>query len=163
MKSKGFTLIELLMVIAIIGILASVVLGSLTRARTKADDAAIKSNLTNIRQMASIWYDDNGQLYATTDYSLGACPTAVSSGNIFADGKIFSAISSSYAKVGGSSNSQCVASATAWAVAVVLKTSDGNTGSNPDAWCVDSTGSARSYTYASGQTIANAITVDACS
>lgn len=58
-KNKGFTLIELLVVIAIIGILSSVVLASLNTARSKGNDAAIKSNLTSMRASAEIIGGDN--------------------------------------------------------------------------------------------------------
>lgn len=73
-KNKGFTLIELLVVIAIIGILASVVLASLNTARAKGADAAIKSNLTNIRASAEMVYDS-----ATPNSYVNVCvdPTVV--------------------------------------------------------------------------------------
>jgi len=61
---QGFTLIELLVVIAVIGILAAVILASLSNARDKGTVSAIKSNLKNMMAQAELHHSDNGS-YAT--------------------------------------------------------------------------------------------------
>jgi len=48
-KLKGFTLIELLIVIAIIGILASIVIVSMSGVRSKANTAGFKSTVSSLQ------------------------------------------------------------------------------------------------------------------
>jgi prepilin-type N-terminal cleavage/methylation domain-containing protein len=59
-KTKGFTLIELLIVIAIIGVLSSVVLASLNTARMKARDSRRIQDLKQIKLALELYYDTNG-------------------------------------------------------------------------------------------------------
>jgi prepilin-type N-terminal cleavage/methylation domain-containing protein len=139
---RGFTLIELLVVIAIIGILSSVVLASLNTARSKGADAAIKSNLANIRPQAEITYDAQGGYGDGTGtpvaFTLGAC--ASTADTLFAEPTVAGQIAAAKAANGASSLNACasiITSGGAWAVAQQLKQTTG------DVWCVDSTGRAK--------------------
>lgn len=60
MRRKGFTLIELLVVIAIIGLLSSVVLASLSTARSRARDATRASDIHQIQVALELYYTANG-------------------------------------------------------------------------------------------------------
>ena len=61
LNEKGFTLLELMIVIAIIGILASLAQPSYKAAVQKSREAALKENLYNIRGVLDQYYADNGK------------------------------------------------------------------------------------------------------
>ncbi|MEI6305168.1 MAG: prepilin-type N-terminal cleavage/methylation domain-containing protein [Candidatus Taylorbacteria bacterium] len=73
-SNRGFTLIELLVVISIIGMLASVVLASLSGVRSRARDSARIQGLVQLRTALELYRTTNG--YYPKDNSITALTTA---------------------------------------------------------------------------------------
>lgn len=66
-KAKGFTLIELLIVIAIIGLLATLAIVSLTTAQEKARDAKRIADMKLYQNAIELWFSENPAGYPTVD------------------------------------------------------------------------------------------------
>ncbi len=109
---------SILPIIAIIGILASVVLASLNVARMKGFDASVKANMSLAHTQAELTYDMNNNSYATVCVD----PQIV---NFF-----------TRAETVAKTKVLCNATTTAYAAYLPLKSpTETNTG-----WCIDSTG-----------------------
>jgi prepilin-type N-terminal cleavage/methylation domain-containing protein len=89
--SRGFTLIELLVVIAIIGLLAGIVIVSITQLRQRGADSRVTNNIRQMRWLAEIAFSSqnnsylNWPAYNTADYNKlidDLTDTGVSSGDI---------------------------------------------------------------------------------
>ncbi len=72
-KERGFTIIELLIVIAIIGILATLVLTNFRGAQAKGRDTVRQNDLNSMYQKLEEHYNDQGS-YPTEDFTADLFP-----------------------------------------------------------------------------------------
>lgn len=72
---KGFTLVELLVVMAIIGVLASIGVGSFRNSQARGRDANRKSDLKQIGHALELYYADYGQYPNAVGTQIAGCPS----------------------------------------------------------------------------------------
>ena len=126
---RAFTLIELLIVIAIIGILASVVIVSLEGSQGKSSDEISKTELGQLRTLSAIAKSDDSSV-SFAAFCDGTAP--------FQNVKV---ILDSVKDRQGTEQTECVDTATTWAAAFsLIETRSDTTAADRTIWCVDSTG-----------------------
>lgn len=150
---NGFTLIELMTVIAIIGILSSIIYVSIQRARDKAADKGAQVYLTNAVVQAKLYYFANGESFS------GVClPGTVGNVKSINDNLLNAAKETKVGTtdsinigVGNGAMTTCHSNANSWAAEVPLR---GSTLGAPRMFCTDSEGKQieKSGTLAGGST-----------
>lgn len=129
MKNKGFTFIEFMFVVAIISVLSSIIFVSLNTARAKAQDAKIKAQLAGLRNAAQIYYNENGNYGAASNFC---------SSSFFVDVGSSMNEHTTQANYPAGATLTCRSSETAYAVSALLPGAGGT-----NSWCVDSLGSSK--------------------
>lgn len=66
-RARGFTLLELIIVVAMIGILASIAMPALKDMPRRAAESVLKTNLRTIREVLDQHYGDKGHYPATLE------------------------------------------------------------------------------------------------
>ena len=131
-SSKGFSLIELLIVITIVGLLSTIVLGSISNSRARAYDSKIKQQLASFRTAAEIYFGNqvpNSYTPATNSCTSG----------IFNDVSSANGTPGLYIAAGNLPDfTQLFCGATDSAYALKATLYSGN-----EYWCVDNKGSSR--------------------
>ena len=156
-KNKAFSIVEFLIVIAIFGILSTIVYGYLYKVNNKSADTTIKSNLQFVRAEARNYIDQKGNYGTATIKSTTTIPPSSTQADcstantILANTKINSYIldaeqsadpSSSWVALCAVGKLTSETNATSWAVAVRLKENAGKNTNSADGyyyWCVSST------------------------
>jgi prepilin-type N-terminal cleavage/methylation domain-containing protein len=64
-RARGFTLIELMVVVAIIGLLSSIVLASLNQSRNKGTNGHIQTDIHQYMNALELYYTKNNGVYPT--------------------------------------------------------------------------------------------------
>lgn len=74
MRNKGFTLVELLVVMAILGVLVTLVVGGFRTAQMRGRDSKRKSDLKEIANALEVFYSDHGKYPDASGGQIQACP-----------------------------------------------------------------------------------------